>query len=95
MEGSEKLIQHCFDEHKKDFNDNIKFDFAQYEKFWKEHQIGDEYKMVNRDKSYVICKVAYYPLPTYPDLRALIEIKIEDGIDYREVPIHFLEKLNK
>lgn len=89
----EDIIKHCFTEHAK--LGEIKFSYEQYEKFWVEHKVGDEYRMVNRDKTSVICKVAYYPLPDFADLRALIEIKIKDGTDFREVPVHYLERIKK
>lgn len=88
-----QLIEHCFNIHKDSFGGNIKFTFEQYESFWKTHQIGDKYDMRSRDESVVVCKVAYYPLPNYSDLRALIEIKLENGTDFREVPVHYLEKI--
>lgn len=34
-------------------------------------------------------------LKVHNDMRALVEIKIEDGVAYMEVPVHFLEKILK
>lgn len=87
------VIQHCFNEHSKDLDDAIKFTYEEYEKFWLSHNTGDNYRMKNRDGSYVFCKIAYYPLPYYPDLRALIEIERDAGVDLRDVPVCFLEKI--
>lgn len=88
-----KVIKFCFDEHVKDLNEEIKFTYEQYESFWLNHKLGDNYRMKNRDGSYVNCKVVYYPLPYYADLRALIELEREVGVDLRDVPVYFLEKI--
>lgn len=87
-----KLIKHCFDKHKESFDGKIKFTRYQYTEFWLTHQIGDVYSMASRDGSVVECKVAYYPMPNYADLRALIEIDLPKGTDFREVPTHYLIK---
>lgn len=85
-----KTIKHCFKNHKESFDGKIKFTRYQYTEFWLTHQIGDVYSMASRDGSVVECKVAYYPMPEYKDLRALIEIDLTKGTDFREVPIHYL-----
>lgn len=93
MEFSADIIYHCYDEHLKLFDGKVKFTFEQYEIFWKNHQTGSDYKMKNRNGSMVDCKIAYYPLPYYDDLRAMIEIPMKDGFDFRDVPVHFLQKI--
>jgi len=74
---------------------------------WKKHKLGDTYSMLNRDGSESgTWKIAYYPLfGTYKgegedknwidfkEPRALIEQPIEDGIDFREVPLRYLNKI--
>lgn len=67
------------------------------------HKIGDIYSMTNRDGSKSEgWKIAYYPLTgtykegkwvDFKEPRALIERPMKEGIDFREVPIRFLEKL--
>lgn len=86
----EQLIQHCFNEHAKDIG-GIQFSFEEYKAFWTSHAPGANYEMKNRDGSIVVCRVAYYPLPYYKDLRALIEINKVDWTDFPEVPIRFLK----
>lgn len=88
------LIYKCYEEHVKDIggHEEITFSFSHYYNFWTRHKVGAEYLMVNRDKSLVKCKVAYYPLPYYKDLRALIEIDKGMWTDFREVPVTFLHK---
>lgn len=81
------LVKHCFEEHKKDFNGDIKFTYEEYLKFWVNCYPKSKYEMRNRDGTYSKCHVVYYPLPYYKDLRALIEL---DQNDLREVPVHFL-----
>lgn len=89
----------------------VKFTFTEYENFWKDHQPGKIYELKNRNGSTEICHVAYFPLNcTYvhdekdkeekklkyhDDLYALIEIKIKDGTDFREVPVRFLTAKNE
>lgn len=90
MAGSD-LIRHCFDVHVADIGE-VDFTFEEYEKFWKEHRVGDVYEMSNKDGRTYECKVAYYPLPDHRGLRALIEIDMGDYIDYRECPVRFLER---
>jgi hypothetical protein len=90
-----KTIQHCFDVHKSELPKAMKLKFTLFEycEFWLTRQIGDEYTMASRDGTVVDCKVAYYPMPGYADLRALIEIALPNGgTDFREVPIHYLIK---
>lgn len=54
------------------------------------HRPNAQYKMKNRDGSYVDCKVVYYPLDVPDDNVALIAIKMTNGTDYREVPIRYI-----
>jgi len=66
------------------------------------HKIGDIYSMVNRNGSKSEgWKIAYIGLTgTYKDgewidfkeERALIERPMENGIDFREVPMRYLKK---
>lgn len=87
---ADQLILHCFNEHVKDLGE-VYFTFAEYWNFWVSHEPGDIYKMTNKDRSVVLCRVAYYPLPYFKDLRALIEIHKGDYNDFREVPVKFLK----
>ena len=61
--------------------------------FYKDHKIGDVYKMKNRDGTYELCQLVYYPLENYKDFTALVEINKGKYIDFREVPIRFLNKV--
>lgn len=89
----EQLIRICFDSHVKE-RGAIKFTLDEYRSFWIAHKVGNVYTLTNRDGSTHLCKVAYYPLPYYDDLRALIEIDKGDYNDFREVPIRFLTLVN-
>ena len=66
---------------------------------WKEHSIGDTYIM-DGNKGW---KIAYYPIfecgksgEVYNEPRVLVEKKENwkgvEGIDFREVPLHYLTK---
>ncbi len=64
---------------------------------WKSHRIGNIYSMRNRDGGISEgWKIAYYPLfeshkgEKYNEPRVLIERPMQNGIDFREVPIRFL-----
>lgn len=64
---------------------------------WKEHKIGDTYK-IKGDKD--IWKIAYYPIfecgktgEVYTEPRTLVEKPIKDGTDFREVPMRYLSKI--
>lgn len=81
MSKSERLIQALNDE------------------FYKSHNIGDTYKMDGKGK----WKIAYYPIfecgktgEIYAEPRALVEQPIvkkdKKGIDFREVPLRYLER---
>lgn len=75
---------------------------------WQDHKVGDTYRMVNTNgKIDDGWKIAYYPLfgtykgdgevkewVDFTEPRALIERPMKDGIDFREVPIRYLEKNN-
>jgi RNA-binding protein YhbY len=63
---------------------------------WQEHKIGDEYHMDGKPDKW---KIAYYPIfedgktnKKYQEPRALVEMPIEGGIDFREVPLRYLSK---
>jgi hypothetical protein len=69
------------------------------------HKIGDSYSLTNMNgvKDYG-WKVAYYPLTgtykngiwqDFKENRVLVEKNINNGIDFREIPIHFLNKESK
>lgn len=62
---------------------------------WKAHKIGDTYKMDGKGK----WKIAYYPIfedgktnEIYNEPRALIEKPINNGTDFREVPLRYLTR---
>lgn len=73
---------------------------------WIQHKIGDEYYLIHTDNKLDRgWKIAYYPLfGTYKgekenkywvefnEPRALIEKKIENGTDFRELPLRYLMK---
>lgn len=79
-------------------------------RFFKGHEIGDIYAMVNQDgSSSGAWKIVYYPLEgtyigvesdidkewiDFDEPRALIEQPIKGGIDFREVPLRYLIKSN-
>lgn len=65
---------------------------------WKAHKIGNTYKMDGKGE----WKIVYYPIfengktgEAYDCPRALVEHKSnwngKEGIDFREVPLHYLE----
>ncbi len=63
---------------------------------WLSHKIGDTYTMDRRPD---LWKIAYYPIfedgktgEVYAEPRALVEKPIENGIDFREVPLRYLTK---
>ena len=67
---------------------------------WLNHKIGDNYIMDNKPD---LWKIAYYPIfedinnKEYTEPRALIEkpicIKGINGIDFREMPLRYLQKI--
>ena len=70
---------------------------------WLNHKIGDNYTMDNKPD---LWKIAYYPIfedgktnIPYSEARALIEkpicIKGVNGIDFREIPLRYLNKVAK
>lgn len=68
------------------------------DKLWLSHKISDSYNMDG--DTY---KIAYYPLfgtykggvwVDFEEPRALVEKPILNGIDFREVPLRYLTKLN-
>lgn len=86
----DELIHFCFNEHVKDIGGKVFFTFDEYRSFWINHKTGDVYELVNRNGSFETCRVVYYPVPYYKDLRALVEIKKGGISDFREVPVKFL-----
>ena len=61
---------------------------------WKSHEIGNLYLMDGKGE----WKIAYYPIfecgktnETYKEPRALVEMPIKNGIDFREVPLRYLK----
>lgn len=63
---------------------------------WVQHILGDTYKMDGKG----CWKIAYYPIfengktgEVYNEPRALVETSIENGIDFREVPLRYLTKI--
>ena len=85
------LNKECYEAHKRDLGgDKLYFTYADYLNFETNHYSGAIYEMKNKDGSKVMCKVAYYPLPYYRDLRALIEIDMGHYNDFRDVPVRFL-----
>ena len=69
---------------------------------WVNHKISDVYTMANTNgKQDFGCKIAYYPIfGTYKNEvyvpfdspQALVEKLLDGGIDFREIPLHFLIK---
>lgn len=64
---------------------------------WLSHKISDKYTMDNKCD---LWKLTYYPIFTnnktkevYNESRALIEKPINGGIDFREVPLRYLNKI--
>ncbi len=65
---------------------------------WQSHKLGDTYTMDGKPDRW---KIAYYPISDngatgeqYEEPRALIEKPMKGGIDFREVPLRYLEKIN-
>ncbi len=63
---------------------------------WLSHKIGDQYIMDNVPG----WKIAYYPIfedgktgKQYDEPRALVEMPIKCGIDFREVPLRYLKRI--
>jgi hypothetical protein len=66
---------------------------ALIDKLWLSHKIGDVYSMDGKSG----WKISYYPIfennktkEVYEEPRALIERPMENGIDFREVPLRYL-----
>lgn len=64
---------------------------------WVNHCIGDLYT-ISGDKH--VWKIAYYPIfedsktkEQYSEPRFLMERKIENGIDFREMPSRYIQRL--
>lgn len=65
---------------------------------WTSHKLGDHYTMDGKPESW---KIAYYPIfecgktrEVYNEPRALVEKPINGGIDFREVPLRYLTRIN-
>lgn len=63
---------------------------------WISHKIGNEYLMDGKKDKW---KIVYYPIfedgktnKVYEEPRCLVENPIEGGIDFREVPLRYLNK---
>jgi hypothetical protein len=61
---------------------------------WVNHKIGNTYSMDGKGG----WKIAYYPIfedgktkEVYTEVRALVERPIKGGIDFREVPLRYLQ----
>ena len=61
---------------------------------WKAHKVGNLYLMDGKGE----WKIAYYPIfecgktkEVYREPRALVEMPIKNGIDFREVPLRYLK----
>lgn len=64
---------------------------------WRKHIKGDNYTMDGKPDTW---NIAYYPIfecgktkEVYEEPRALIERPIKGGIDFREVPLRYLNKV--
>lgn len=64
---------------------------------WISHKVGDIYTMDGKPDHW---KIAYYPIfedgktrEVYNEPRALVEKPIKGGIDLREIPLRYLEKV--
>lgn len=75
---------------------NDKLNKALNDPKWIDHKIGDQYKMDNKEG----WKIAYYPIfedgktgEEYSEPRALVEKPIPGGIDFREIPLRYLNKI--
>lgn len=62
---------------------------------FQKRKLGDLFKVKGSGKQW---KVAYYPInengetnEDYPEPRALMETPIEGGIDFREMPLRYVE----
>lgn len=68
---------------------------------WREHKIGNEYALINKDGSKDFgWKIAYYPIfedgktgKQYSEPRALIERPMLNGTDFRETPLRYIQSL--
>lgn len=81
---------------------NEKLKIALENTLWTSHTIGDKYRMDGKGS----WNIAYYPLmgcgktqEAYSEPRALIEAPSTfggvKGIDFREVPMRYLERINR
>lgn len=66
---------------------------------WMTHRLGDTYTMDEKPDEW---KIAYYPIKEcgktgkiYGESRALVEKPIPGGIDFREIPLRYLKRIDK
>lgn len=76
----------------------MKLQEALKDPLWINHKIGNTYTM-DGQKDW---KIAYYPIfedgktgEVYQEARALVERSIKGGIDFREVPLRYLESIEE
>lgn len=65
---------------------------------WIKHKIGDSYTMDGKLDPW---KIVYYPIfennktkEVYEEPRALVEKPLKGGIDFREIPLRYLKRIN-
>lgn len=64
---------------------------------WANHKVGDNYSVTGDKRAW---KLTYYPIfedgktnEPYTEPRALMETPLNDGIDFREMPLRYVTKL--
>ncbi len=64
---------------------------------WKSHRVGDNYTMDGNPEYW---KIAYYPImengetgELYNEPRALVEKPMKGGVDFREIPLRYLNRV--
>lgn len=74
---------------------NGKLKIALADPIWINHKIDNLYKIVGDKRDW---KIAYYPIfedgktkEEYDEPRFLMECKIENGIDFREIPSRYIQ----
>lgn len=53
-------------------------------------EIGKEYSITHHNSKKELCKLVYFPLVGYKQIRGLLEFKKGDELIYKEMPVKYL-----